>query len=230
MISGSGQALWVRRLTLQDFRSHKRVDMELGRAPVILVGANGAGKTNILEAVSCLGGDRGLRSASHKHMARYPKEAWKTTAQLEGPGGSLEVSVAGTPQGRQARIGGKKCDLKTLACVQMLWLTPQMEHVQGVLARRELVDRLVMSLDPHHIGRKIAYARALKQRNHLLGTSDSLWLDSVENSLARLGVALTAARARVIEQINRALQGQSPKLSLTALLEETTGIRIRRGL
>ena len=66
---------YIESLRLTDFRSYAALDLALDATPVVLVGANGAGKTNLLEAISFLSPGRGLRRANMEDLARREDSA-----------------------------------------------------------------------------------------------------------------------------------------------------------
>ena len=96
-------------LRLSHFRSHSLAEVAFDGRPVVLFGDNGAGKTNILEAVSLLSPGRGLRRAAAEDLARKPDSiGWKITAQVFGlTGNSLVETWAEGSDPRQTRIDGK---------------------------------------------------------------------------------------------------------------------------
>src|SRR4029079_16210119 len=96
----------VSRLTLTDFRSYASATIEPGPGFVLLFGENGAGKTNLLEAVSMLTPGRGLRGAPLSEMARRGGDGgWAVAAKLDeihlGTG-----TLAPAPERRQVRVNG----------------------------------------------------------------------------------------------------------------------------
>src|SRR3954471_15955722 len=105
----------VQRLNLTDFRSYASAVVETGPGFVLLFGENGAGKTNLLEAVSMLTPGRGLRGAALSDMARYGgSHAWSVAARL----GDVDVgtgTLAGAPERRQVRINGAAAAVNSLS-------------------------------------------------------------------------------------------------------------------
>lgn len=199
------------RLTLTDFRNHLALDLTPGPGFVCLHGENGAGKTNILEAVSMLAPGRGLRGATLGEMARS-----------DGPGGwSVSAShgevTLGTgtsptaPERRLVRINGAPAAASTLAeWLAILWLTPAMDRLFTGPAgeRRRFLDRLVLALEPGHAHHAARYEAAMRARNKLLveeGGADPQWLTALEAGMAEHGEALAAARARTVEALSLAL-------------------------
>src|SRR5262245_63437990 len=68
--------IWIERLQLTDFRSYASLSLSVGAAPVVLTGANGSGKTNLLEAVSLLTSGQGLRKAPYPELTRLSRATW----------------------------------------------------------------------------------------------------------------------------------------------------------
>lgn len=195
----------VARLLLTDFRSYASAVIAAGPGFVVLTGENGAGKTNILEAVSMLGPGRGLRGAPLSEMAR-----------AEGPGG-FAVSAdladdvrlgtgtrANAPERRQVRINGAPAAATALAeWLSLLWLTPAMDRLftEGAEGRRRFLDRLVLAVEPGHAHHVSRYDAAMRARNKLLaadGPPDTAWLDALEAQLGQHGQAIAEARARTV--------------------------------
>ena len=148
------------RLSLTDFRSYRSALIEPGPGFVLLSGDNGAGKTNILEAVSLLTPGRGLRGAALGEMACKDGPGGFGVAATLLPSGEREGSIAigtGTlataPDRRQVRINGAPAAVNSLSeWLSVLWLTPAMDRLfaDSAGARRRFLDRLVMALEPAH--------------------------------------------------------------------------------
>jgi DNA replication and repair protein RecF len=199
------------RLSLTQFRSYADAVIEPGPGLVVLTGENGAGKTNILEAVSLLSPGRGLRGASLSEMARS-----------DGPGGfsvaaRLPEAELGTgtlisaPERRQVRVNGVADSATSLSeWLSLLWLTPAMDRLfqEGAGGRRRFLDRLVLALEPGHAVHAARYEAAMRARNKLLGEEgprDEAWIGALEDRMAEHGAALAEARARSVEALGRAL-------------------------
>jgi DNA replication and repair protein RecF len=180
----------------------------------VLTGPNGAGKTNLLEAVSLLSPGRGLRRARLAEIDRRAPAgdtlgAWAVAAEVDGFAGRLLIGTGREGEGerRTIKIDGKKQrGASSLAGhVAMVWLTPQMDRLfaEGAGARRRFLDRLVWGFDPDHAGRVAAYDHALRERARLLrdGPADPAWLAALEDTMARHGVAIAAARADTVGRL-----------------------------
>ncbi|MFC3163469.1 DNA replication/repair protein RecF [Ciceribacter thiooxidans] len=201
--------VFLRELKLTDFRNYTRVSLSLDSRHVVLTGENGAGKTNLMEAVSFLSPGRGLRRATLADVARVGAAGgFSVFADLEGMEGDVEIGT-GTDGGddalgRRLRINGtvaKTVDELT-DHLRVLWLTPAMDGLfTGPSAdRRRFLDRLVLSLDPAHGRRASDFERAMRGRNRLLaeGRFDPAWLGGVERQMASLGVAMALARQEML--------------------------------
>lgn len=193
-----------RRLTLTDFRSYDRIDLELDGRPVALSGPNGAGKTNLLEAISLLGPGRGLRHARLEELPRIGGAGgWAVSARLlcEGDERTLGVgSGEGDIDRRVCRIDGASASGPSAFadCLRLIWLTPAQDRlfVEGAGERRRFLDRMAMALDPAIARVSSDYETAMRQRQRLLGekSRDEAWIAALELQMAENGVALAAAR------------------------------------
>jgi DNA replication and repair protein RecF len=207
----------VARLSLTDFRSYADAVLEPGDGFVILTGDNGAGKTNLLEAVSLLVPGRGLRGASLSEMARSSGPGgFAVAARLDGLEIGTGTSVA-APERRQVRINGAAASANSLSqWLSVLWLTPTMDRLfaEGASGRRRFLDRLVLALHPDHAGHASRYDAAMRARNKLLAgenAPDPGWLGALEGRMAEHGVRLAENRAEMVEALCRriALQPES---------------------
>ena len=197
-------------LKLADVRNYAALSLALAPGLVALVGDNGAGKTNLLEAVSLLSPGRGLRRAAYEAIARHGSAGgFAVAATLAGADGPVAIGTAVTlavdgGRSRRIRIDGTDAPgaEALLDHLAVLWLTPAMD---GLFTgppgdRRRFLDRLVLAIDAAHAGRVAAYERVLSERNRLLESPDHDrgWLDAVEAQIAELGVAIAAARAELV--------------------------------
>ena len=205
----------VSRLALTDFRSYASALIEPGSGFVLLSGENGAGKTNVLEAVSLLTPGRGLRGAALSEMARIGGGgAFAVSAQL----GDVDIgtgTVGGSPERRQVRINRAPASVNSLSeWLSMLWLTPAMDRLFAGSAgdRRRFLDRLVLALDPSHPHHSARYDAAMRARNKLLADErwDDSWLASLELAMAEHGLAVAGARQRAVEELEAKLVAAPP--------------------
>lgn len=196
----------VSRLTLTDFRSYTSATIEPEPGFVLLFGENGAGKTNLLEAVSMLTPGRGLRGAPLSEMARQGGSGgWAVAAKLDeidlGTG-----TLATAPERRQVRVNGASASANSLGeWLSVLWLTPAMDRLFTGSAgeRRRFLDRLVLALEPGHAHHASRYEAAMRARNKLLQEErwDEDWLDALETQMEEHGLAVSNARLRTIKDL-----------------------------
>lgn len=230
-------SLYVRQLTLSNFRNYGELRLQLDAAPVVLTGHNGSGKTNMLEAISLLVPGRGMcRAGLSEWQNHLNPSPWAVAAVLEAPDGEVRIGTGRDPEEpenerRVVTVDGVRSRGQTqlAARVAMAWITPDLDRVlgEGPSARRKLLDRMAYSFDPAHAGRVNRYEKAMRERLRLLrdGIRDDVWLASLEDSMARTGVAIAAARKYMLRQLQDAMletQSAFPQalLSLNGVAEE----------
>lgn len=218
----------VHALQIQAFRNYPSAELGLQGKAVVLTGPNGAGKTNLLEAVSMLAPGRGLRRAQRGEIGYLADRqdqagdcstdeiqgaAWSVFAEVTGPEGFAAVGTGRAPDQPDTPrrvvkvngVAGAQTDLARL--VTLSWLTPQMDglFIGSPSARRRFVDRLAIAFDPAHSGRLSRYEKAWRERARLLsdGQADDHWCASLEKILAETGIAISATRSSLIDDINR---------------------------
>jgi DNA replication and repair protein RecF len=213
--------LAVARLKLAEFRSYAAAEIAVDARPVVLTGLNGAGKTNLIEAVSLLAPGRGLRRARLAEIDRRGAPAgaaWAVAAEIETPDGARRLGTGRDParaaeagERRLARIDGAPArSAASLGdIVHLLWLTPDQDRLfaDGAGDRRRFLDRIVLGFAPDHGRRLAAYERAMAERGRLLetGASDAAWLAAVERQMAENGVAVAAARRDIASRLAHAV-------------------------
>jgi DNA replication and repair protein RecF len=213
------------RITLSHFRNHAASRLDGTAHLNLLVGENGAGKTNVLEALSLLAPGRGLRRAALGEMAGSGGPGtFAVSAALDcAPRQALDERTAsepvmlgtGTqperPRRRVVQVNGAEASAVSLGeWLAVGWLTPAMDGLFGDAAgaRRRYMDRLALALDPVHARHASRYEAALRERNRLLADErepDPQWLDSIEAQLAEAGAALAAGRAMLVERLSAEL-------------------------
>jgi DNA replication and repair protein RecF len=215
--AASAKRVWIERLQLTDFRNYAGLSLSVGPAPVVLTGANGSGKTNLLEALSLLASGQGLRRAPYPELARMGRSSWAVAARLVTPLGPVDLGTGLGPDadagrgGRIVRIDGEtQSGSGALAeHVEMVWLTPAMD---GLFTgpgsdRRRFLDRLISGLDPSYRPLLGQFERAMQQRNRLLAEDvrDGARFEGFERIMAEAGVAVAAARATAVAALSAAI-------------------------
>ena len=202
----------VIRLALTDFRSYTSALIEPGPGFVLLYGENGAGKTNLIEAVSLLTPGRGLRGAALGEMSRQGGSGGFAVAGRLGETDIGTGTQASAPERRQVRVNGAAASVNALGeWLSILWLTPAMDRLFTGSAgdRRRFLDRLVLALEPGHAHHSSRYEAAMRARNKLLADEpwDESWLASLELAMAEHGTSIAEARARTVASLGERLAG-----------------------
>lgn len=211
--------LRIARLSVADFRCYGEARIDADDRPIVLTGANGAGKTNLLEAVSFLAPGRGLRRATLVEALRRQSPegaAWAVSARIDGPAGEIVIGTGMDPEAgaassrRIVRIDGRpaasQADLGRH--LTLVWLTPQMDRLflEGAGNRRRFLDRLVYGFHAGHAASLGAYEQAMRERSRLLKDDrwDTSWLAALEEARAGHAVAIAAARREVVGRLSAA--------------------------
>jgi DNA replication and repair protein RecF len=221
------QGFAIASLTLSHFRSHKATRLAFDGRPVAIVGANGAGKTNIIEAVSLLSPGRGLRRAGLEELARKPESlGWKVTASVQGLSSAHEVETfAEGDATRVVRIDGKVTTQAALGRVcRVVWLVPAMDRLwtEAAEGRRRFLDRMTLSFAPDHAEAVLDYERAMRDRNRLLKdqVTDARWYAVLEDQMARAGAAIMMQRRAAVARLMAAQAGADTAFPTAALTVE----------
>lgn len=236
MTAADGTGLAVARLMVTDFRSYARAVVDLGETvdpalPIVLTGANGAGKTNLLEAVSYLSSGRGLRRARLGDVTRHAAAGgWAVAARLATPDGMVDIGtgLAAAPGAASAVDGEDDEDDSTASAARRVvrlngvpatgpaalaelcavtWATPAMDRlfIEGASGRRRFLDRLALALGPDHARQLAGYERAMRERTRLLtnrgAAADASWLAALEARMAEHGLAIAAARRETVARL-----------------------------
>jgi DNA replication and repair protein RecF len=192
------------RIQLANFRNHRDTRVDDTAQFNLLIGENGAGKTNVLEAISLLAPGRGLRRASLVDMpAQGGGGGFAVSADLGVRGEPVRLGtgvLADRPGRRLVQINGAEAPAVRLAeWLSIGWLTPAMDRLfsESAGARRRFLDRLVLAVQPLHARNAVRLETALRERNRMLSddrTPDPQWFDAIEAQLAEAGSAVALAR------------------------------------
>ena len=225
-----GISHWLRKIRLLNFRNYREVNFEIQNEPVVLIGKNGTGKTNLMEAISLLAPGRGLRRAntddfSYKDLNKpmQNQRKWALYADLitNDKCWQIGTGISEESNRRIVKINQETETQEMLAKIcSISWLTPQMDglFLDSPKTRRLFIDRLAISFDPAHSGRLLRFLKSYRERNRMLANEvkDPIWYSLNETQLAETGVAIMATRNALIEDINRTVQNMQtefPKFS-----------------
>ncbi|MHC5306414.1 DNA replication/repair protein RecF [Bartonella sp. LJL80] len=241
-LDGQAQRVVVRQLQLTNYRNYNSFALGFSGQHVVFTGHNGAGKTNLLEALSFLSPGRGLRRAAYNDIPASMRSdgGFVVFAHLQSAlYGDVNIGTAleAGEGGRKIRIDGTNTPADRLAeYCRVSWLIPAMDGLfTGSAAdRRRFLDRMVLAIDPAHARRVMDFEKLMRSRNRLLleGSRDGSWFDALEVQMAELATAIAAARldvVRLLEEMGAAYTADStfPRaaLSVDGLLEQSLTIR-----
>lgn len=209
------QSCWVQSLQLHYFRNYTSLTLQTSSEPVVLTGLNGAGKTNILEALSFLSPGRGLRKDKLANVSTFgATEGWVVNTGFQSNG---ERNVIGTGLERLAtgqlsekrviRINQQSVAQSDLSqWMHVIWQTPQMDRlfIDGMSERRKFLDKLIAGMDPSHMTRLYRYDYALRERSRLLRENirEQAWLKTLEETMVNESVAICASRQDFVAELN----------------------------
>ena len=218
---------YIEQLVLTNFRNYAQLSLSLHSRPVVLTGANGAGKTNILEAISLLSPGRGLRRAKLKEIEKFhttdglSSQSWGIWSQFidtQGQQHSIGTGISRQAEGQEKRVvrfNGNNVDHSYLLdYLSILWITPELDRifVESKHNRRRFLDRLIINFDPEHRSRIQQYEKIMRQRAFLMRSqkNDESWLSIIEQQMVELGTAIAATRLHFIEQLNKICTDNTP--------------------
>lgn len=230
----------MQRISVTDYRNYAQASFRPLGANVVLTGANGAGKTNLLEAVSFLAPGRGLRRVRLDEIARKEPDdeantstrPWAVAVEVDGDAGPINIGTGldpdhqGVRERRVVRVDGQPEKNQSVLAehIAVVWLTPQMDglFIDGPGARRRFLDRLVYVSDGAHAGRVTAYEKAMRDRARLLSEqgpgADAGWLDALEGVMVEKGMSVAAARRDMIGRLRVFIsdsEGPFPKAEIS---------------
>ena len=197
----------IKKLALANFRNHVSCRFSTGgHRNVIITGANGTGKTAIIEAVSMLAGDRGMRGAPMTDIARFDGDGGFSIICELSDDTEICVYFNNGDSNRHAKIDGDTVPLAELgAHLRIVWITPREDRIfiDAASERRVFFDRLAASFDSAHAGRVARHAKLLSERaGALKNGANSKWIDALDEQISATAVAIAAARIQYAGEIN----------------------------
>lgn len=237
--------LQISKIFLTNFRNFLSKKIEFSAPFILFTGANGLGKTNILEALSLLGRNSSLRGCSFEEMifdnplTQEKKQEFTLYAEILNHQfiEKIAVSFDSLQKKKSFYINGEAMNSKRQTDVKnhlinFVYLTPQLEQlfILGKSERRDYLDKIVSDLDFEHSSRINSYQKLLKERLLILQkyrdqNSAAKWLDIVEANIAELGVAIASARIEAVDFFNKAIASFSsnfpkPRLQVIGDVEQ----------
>ena len=208
---------YLKKLNLTNFRNHSSLSMKTPESAILIYGENGCGKTNILEAISLLSQGKGIRKSkiedyfTQSVFNNNPQKSWGINADIVTPDGNINIGTGlkenSQKNSRIVRVNAENCSQIELGKIlKISWITPQMCILfqSGMSERRRFLDSLTSSLDTLHIGRVYKYQKLLRERSNVIlqFNSDPAWLNSIENQISELAIAIIASRLELVQALN----------------------------
>lgn len=233
-------------LALTNFRNHKELVFNELTPLIVLLGDNGVGKTNILEAISLLAPGRGIRQARFEDIIynNSTDAGWSVYANLNdnlslATGYGQGVGLRGKSQ-RILKVSGKtiKTQAEIISQLRVIWFSPQLEDLclAGATVRRKYFDRLTYNFFSTHVEHVLIYEKLLQNRQKILleNRHDEIWLQQIENKLADTMIKIASSRRQALAIINGELDKLTndflkPTLELKGTIEEKIANNISNG-
>ena len=196
----------LRRLQVTDFRCLQAVELPLDPRFTLISGANGSGKTSLLESIYLLGRGRSFRTRRLDYLIRRGTQRFIVFGEAQGDGSPIPLGVEGSAQGVRARIGGAAAgSLAQLAlALPVQIIDPEVHKLieEGPVRRRRFLDWGVFHVEPGFMESWQSYQLVLRQRNAALkGRQPREVVAAWDRDLIRHGEALSAARTRYVDQL-----------------------------
>ena len=205
----------IKSLKLINFRSHSNFSLSLSGKPLAIIGDNGAGKTNILEAISLLSPGRGMRNSKFSEMVKDDNlMPWGVNFNILSEGKNYEVSsgLRDNQKGRDIKINSKKVFGSSALpeIILLSWLTPSMDQIfnETPSYRRKFIDRLCAVYEKNHTKNIKIYEKLMAERNSSFKSKvlDNVWLDALENQMSDVSIAIAETRLTFISDLNKVLE------------------------
>jgi DNA replication and repair protein RecF len=197
----------IKQITLTDFRNHvcSRIKID-DEKNIIITGLNGAGKTAILEAISLLSGERGLRGADIQMLSRFDGNGGFSVFASTEDESDICVFLNNDETNRRAKIDNESVPLSDLAKkLRIVWLTPKEDRifVESAADRRAFFDRLSASFEPSHLGRISRLNKLMSERGGIIKNGGNKnWLDAIDKQISATSVSIASGRIRYASELN----------------------------
>lgn len=218
--------IYVEQINLQNYRNFLELFLKFENGVNLIVGNNGIGKTNILEAISLLSPGKGLKSVHFNDICKVGNNSWLTKFNLQSKVGKTEIisSFSSLDRSRKIQYNGSQISSSELPnLLNVVWTTPQMESLflDGASARRRYLDRVVYNFDNNHAKHLAKYEHFVRERKKILAqvnfASEGDWLGNLEEKIAIEANLIYKARQNAINLMQNAinsLDSKFPKANL----------------
>jgi DNA replication and repair protein RecF len=219
----------AKRIELRDFRNYELAELSIPPGLTVVAGANGAGKTNLLEGIYFGCTARSPRTSNERELVRRGASVTRVVLDTADADQEHRIEVGFEPgETKLVRVDGGPVDSLSASPVRPLasvFLPERLELVKGApAARRAHLDQVVAALWPARAATRAAYSRALAQRNALIGRVRAgavgpAALDAWDAELAGLGIRLMEDRTEAVEGLRRPFADLASRLGLPGTAE-----------
>ena len=211
----------INKLILSNFRSYKKLSFQFENKPIVLIGNNGVGKTNILESISLFSSNKGIRRAKTTDFLHQPIDCIsdnKVTVSIKINDNNIDQRLGLTIEYNEEnnekffKINGNNIKNQTTfkEYLNIFWITPQMDKVfaEGVTSRRKFLDKIVCNFHCTHSNALSKYEYLLRERMLLLkyNKETDKWLSSIEKQISELAIVIATSRLQTIDMLKQAQQ------------------------
>ncbi|MDA8901939.1 DNA replication/repair protein RecF [Aquiluna sp.] len=216
--------MWLRSLQLTGYRNYEQLSAEFPAGPVLIVGENGEGKTNLVEAIGYLSTLESHRVAGYQSLIQKNQSSSQLSAKVSHQGREIMVGVE-LNKDRPNRLflngSQRKKTSEILGLIRTVTFAPEDLDLirRDPSDRRAFMDSSLVQLKPRLAAVKSDYDRVLKQRNALLKSARSVknpdlgTLDIWDDQLVALGTELTIERLSLVAQLEPLIRDFYAKLS-----------------
>lgn len=201
----------IRQVKLTNFRSYTSLDLSTTADIIALIAPNGAGKTNILEAISLFGGGKGIRSADPTELPSQgmANNGWGVNITLEaGTNLGTGVPSGSARRGFKVNYNPVKSATSFAEYLKLISIVPTMDYILigSAANRRKYYDQICTLFKPSHQQLLIDFDHLQHERLKLLkqykSHADSLWLDKLETQISALGAAIAEQRIATMQALH----------------------------
>jgi len=205
----------IRSIKIMNFRSYENFSLEFSGKPLAIIGENGIGKTNILEAISLFSPGRGIRNASFSEMIKdNNSKPWGISSNVLSDDREFKISsgIKEHLKGRDIKINEKKVSGSSVLpeIILISWLTPSMDQIfnETPSYRRKFIDRLCAVYEKEHTKNLKIYEKLMRERNSSFKNEriDNVWLEAIEYQMASVSILIAATRLKFISNLNKILE------------------------
>ena len=213
--------MYVESLDVTNFRIVTEARLELEPSFNLFVGANGSGKTSLLEAAYFLSSGRSFRSHRAREFVRHGQQSVRVVGRVAAHDRTRTIGVEWSKQGISARVDGESIK-QAAVLARSLKTVPILPDCQRLLTdgadlRRQIIDWILFHVEPSYHGALGEYRRALRQRNQILRSRELRMLQSWDRQLAAAAERLLRLRAEHIGAVLDAIGTIASELVLRPL-------------